>query len=65
MSLLLDAEKLQRTIEKLEKKRDKRIEKARADCHAAILAARQAASTDVLCLLDSARNLGDGKVAAE
>ncbi len=66
MSLLLEAEKLSRAIAKAEAKRDKKIEAARQDCHDAIVELKNAASSEVLCLLESAQNLSPiSKAAAE
>ncbi len=58
MSLLLEAEKLRRKLEKLEAKRAERLKEIAQDYDQKIAMARDEAGADVVCLLESAENLG-------
>ncbi len=58
MSLLLDAEKLRRKLEKLEAKRTERLKEVASDYDQKIAMAKDEAGPDVVCLPESAENLG-------
>ncbi len=58
MSLLLEAEKLRRALEKAAKKRAEKLEALETEYHAKVKALKTEAGDEVCCLLDSATNLG-------
>lgn len=62
-SLLLEAEKLRRKLEKLETKKKERLAEVAAEYDGKILNAKIEAGDDVLVLLESANNLGPALAA--
>ncbi len=57
MSLLLEAEKLRRGLEKAAKKRAEKIEKIEAEYSNKVNELQAQAGSEVCCLLESAENL--------